>query len=161
MDGESIRTIRDRLQLIQRRLAWSQKNDVQCCGVTMAQCYALMEIGKRGKASIVELADSVGVDTSTLSRTIDLLYKSGLVDRVLNPQDRRYVALSLTQRGSDVFRMIDDSFNSYLARVFGLIEKEKHPQVIESLEVIASAIERCNDEFPCCTVSGPEKEGGR
>ena len=158
MDEESIKAIRDRLQVIQRRLTWSQKNDVQCCGVTMAQCYALMEIGKRGKTSIVELADSVGVDTSTLSRTIDLLYKSGLVDRVLNPQDRRYVALTLTERGADVFRMIDDSFNSYLTRVFGLIEKEKHPQVIESLEIIASAIERCNDGFPCCTVSGPEKE---
>ena len=156
MDGDTIKIIRDRLREIQRRLGWSQKNDVQCCGVTMAQCHALLEIGKRGKASIVELADTLGIDTSTLSRTIDHLYKSGVVDRVLNPQDRRYVTLSLTDRGNTAFQTIEESFNSYMSRVFALIEKDKHHQIIESLELIASAIERCNREFPCC--GSPETE---
>ncbi len=93
VDTETIRLFREKVRQVQRELGWSQKNDIQCCGVTMAQCHALLEIGSRDEISIVELAGLLGVDTSTLSRTVDNMVKGGLVDRLLNPQDRRYVSL--------------------------------------------------------------------
>ncbi len=162
MGEDKVRLFREKLRKIQQELGWSQKNDVQCCGVTMAQCHALLEIGNRGRLSIVELAGLLGVDTSTLSRTVDNMCKAGLVDRVLNPQDRRYVTLTLTERGTEVFRTIDRSFNDYIVKTFDFIPQEKHGQVMESLTLIASAIEKCNGGFPCCTGSTAQKnKGGR
>ena len=113
MDTDTMRLFREKVRHMQRELGWSQKNDVQCCGVTMAQCHALLEIGSRDEISIVELAGILGVDTSTLSRTVDNMVKGGLVDRLLNPQDRRYVSLSLTERGKAAHRTIDVSFNAF------------------------------------------------
>ena len=138
-------------------MGWSQKNDIQCCGVTLAQCHALIEIGKRERVSIVELAGVLGVDTSTLSRTVDNMVKLGLVDRLLNPQDRRYVTIALTDRGSGVCQSIEASFSDYVTRIFELIPQEKHNQVMEDLNLIADAISKCNKDFPCCAETAARK----
>jgi DNA-binding MarR family transcriptional regulator len=157
MKEENVKLFREKLREIQRDLGWSQKTDIQCCGITMAQCHALIEIGQRSSVSIVALAGVLGVDTSTLSRTVDNMCKAGLVDRVLNSQDRRYVTLTLTDRGKTVLRTIEESFNGYILKIFQFIEEGKHPQVMESLILIAAAIEKCNSEFPCCAGLTAEK----
>jgi DNA-binding MarR family transcriptional regulator len=160
MNREAIKLFREQLRTIQRKLGWSQKNDLQCCGVTMAQCHALVEIGDRDNISIVELAGLLGVDTSTLSRTIDNMFKAGLVDRILNAADRRYVALRLTDRGKAVFHTLEDSFDSYIGRIFAYMPEEKHGQVMESLVLVAEAIGRCNADYPCCSGPKGERKGG-
>jgi DNA-binding MarR family transcriptional regulator len=150
MDKGFVKLFRQKVREMERTLGWSQKNDVQCCGVTMAQCHALIEIGQREEISIVDLAGILGVDTSTLSRTVDHMVKNGLVERLLNPQDRRYVSLSLTKKGEAAFDTIETTFNAYFTRVFELIPEEKHSQVMESLMLVTTALARCNGENQCC-----------
>jgi len=150
VDAGFLGLFREKVQRMERELGWSQRNDVQCCGVTMAQCHALLEIGCRDEVSIVELAGVLGVDTSTLSRTVDTMVKSGFVNRFLNPQDRRYVALTLTEQGRAVFHTIENSFNAFVARIFDLIPQEKHAQVMESLVLLTSALEQCGKTCGCC-----------
>jgi DNA-binding MarR family transcriptional regulator len=156
MEREKITSFGHSLRLAQRGLGWSQKNDMQCCGVTIAQCHALLEIGEHGNISIVELAGILGVDTSTLSRTVDNMFKTGFVDRVLNPNDRRYVTLSLTEKGNSLFTTIQKSFHTYLTELFEHIPEEKHTDVIECLNILSAAIEKCNKEFSCCNNSPTE-----
>jgi DNA-binding MarR family transcriptional regulator len=143
VDAEFLGLFREKVRRMERELGWSQKNDIQYCGVTMAQCHALLEIGCRDEVSIVELAAALGADTSTLSRTIDTMVRAGFVNRFSNPQDRRYVSLTLTEQGRAVFDTIDDSFNAYVERVFEFIPPEKHAQVMESLFLLTSALEQC------------------
>jgi DNA-binding MarR family transcriptional regulator len=150
MDSGFVKFFRQKVREMQRAPGWSQKNDIQCCGVTMAQCHALLEIGQMGEISIVDLAGILGVDTSTLSRTIDHMVKNGLVGRLLNPQDRRYVSLSLTKEGKAVFDTIEATFDTYFTRVFGFIPEEKHSQVMESLMLLTTALGRCSREYQCC-----------
>jgi DNA-binding MarR family transcriptional regulator len=150
MDKGFVKLFRQKVREMQRVLGWSQKNDVQCCGVTMAQCHALLEIGQKGEISIVDLAGILGVDTSTLSRTIDHMVKNRLVGRLLNPEDRRYVSLSLTKEGKTAFDTIEATFDTYFARVFEFIPEEKHSQVMESLMLLTTALGRCSREYQCC-----------
>jgi len=150
MDGEIIRLFRERIRQVQQKLGWSQRNDIQCCGVTMAQCHALLAMGGRKEMSIVELAGILDVDTSNLSRTVDNMVKAGLLNRVLNPEDRRYVSLSLTDEGKKAFDTIEHLFNAYLTKVFELIPEDKHRQIMESLELVAGALEQCGKEYQCC-----------
>ena len=150
MDGEIIRLFRERIRQVQQKLGWSQRNDIQCCGVTMAQCHALLAMGERKEMSIVEMAGILDVDTSNLSRTVDSLVKAGLFNRVLNSQDRRYVSLSLTDEGKKAFDTIEHLFNAYLTRVFELIPEDKHWQIKESLDLVVSALEQCSKECQCC-----------
>jgi DNA-binding MarR family transcriptional regulator len=151
MDVDAIKVFRDRIRQVQQKFGGSQRNDIQCCGVTMAQCYALMAVGDRGELSIVELAGILGVDTSNLSRTVDSMVKSGLVNRILNPQDRRYVLVTLTDGGRKTFETIERLFNAYLSRVFEFIPQEKHRQIMESLDLVATALDKCGATYQCCS----------
>jgi DNA-binding MarR family transcriptional regulator len=151
MDAEMIRLFRDRVRQVQQKLGWSQRNDIQCCGVTMAQCHALLAMGEVKEMSIVELAGILDVDTSNLSRTVDSMVKAGLLNRIPNPQDRRYVSLTLTEEGRKAFATIEHLFNGYLTRVFELIPEDKHRQIMESLDLVAGALERCSKECQCCS----------
>ncbi len=150
MDIDTIRKFREKLRRVERELGWSQRNDIQCCGVTMAQCHTLIAMGGRDETSIVELAGILGVDTSTLSRNIDTMVKNGLINRALNPQDRRYVSLSLTEEGKRALDSIDHLAGSYVMRMFEFIPEEKQGQVMESLDLIAAALERCGEKYRCC-----------
>jgi len=151
MDVEMIRLFRDRVRQVQQKLGWSQRNDIQCCGVTMAQCHALLAMGEAKEMSIVELAGVLDVDTSNLSRTIDGMVKAGLLNRIPNPQDRRYVSLTLTEDGKKAFDTIEHLFNAYLTKVFELIPEDKHRQIMESLDLVTGALERCSKEYQCCS----------
>jgi DNA-binding MarR family transcriptional regulator len=148
MNTEMIELFREKLRQLEREVGWSLKNDTQCCGISMAQCHALLEIGKKEEISIVELAEILGLDTSTLSRTIDNMVKAGLVERLSNPNDRRYVALSLTNQGKDTFTTIEEMNNNYFSQIFQLIPEEKHDRVLESVTLLAGAIKQCKDQ--CC-----------
>ncbi len=158
MEGENIKLFRERVRQIEQRMGLSQRNDIQCCGVTMAQCHALLALGDRKELSLVELAGMLGVDTSNLSRTVDSMVKAGLLNRLLNPQDRRYVSLTLTDEGKKAFHTIEHLFNAYLTRVFELIPEDKHFQIMESLDMLTRALEQCGKEYRCC---GFENEGRR
>jgi DNA-binding MarR family transcriptional regulator len=150
MDLDVIKLFRERVRQVQQKLGWSQRNDIQCCGVTMAQCHALLAIGERDDVSIVDLAAVLDADTSNLSRTVDSMVRGGLLNRILNPQDRRRVSLTLTEGGKKAFDTVEGLFNDYLTRIFELIPEDKHGQIIESLDLLAGALERCDKKYRCC-----------
>jgi DNA-binding MarR family transcriptional regulator len=142
MNIQNIQDFRRQLRKIEREVEQQIKGDTVCCGVSLAQCHALMEVGLAGTMTIVELADIIKLDKSTLSRTIDGLVQSGLVDRTVHPEDRRYMQIRLTGKGSKVFKEINDGSNKLYLKMFGYIPKSKHKQVIESLGIFAQALEK-------------------
>jgi DNA-binding MarR family transcriptional regulator len=150
MDIDHIQYFREKLRQLERQLGWILKNDVQCCGISMAQCHTLIEIGKRDRISNVELADILGLDTSTLSRTIDNMVKAGLVNRLLNPEDRRYVSITLSEQGKKTYDFIEESNNNFIDMLFTRIPAEKHSQVIESFQLLVDAVQECSQVCDCC-----------
>ncbi len=142
MDVQEIRLIRERMLQLQRNLGGQLKSDTKCCGITVAQCHALMKVGLKGEISLVELAGSLGLDNSTLSRTIDSMVQAGLVERNANPQDRRYVTISLSRKGLALYNNIDSTFNEYFASVFDLIPEDKRGQILESFTLLTEAVSK-------------------
>ena len=123
------------------RLTANQIKEDSCChGVTLPQCHTILEIENSGQATIVELAKGLGLDKSTLSRTIDSLVNVGLVKRVAHPSDRRFNLLSLTAKGQEVADQINQSNDDFYSRVFEGIESESHDQVIDHFEKLVSAM---------------------
>src|SRR6478752_2127514 len=58
---------------------------------TPAQIRALNFLARDGEQTIGDLAESMGVTISTASGLVDKLVDNGLVDRAVNPDDRRQV----------------------------------------------------------------------
>ncbi len=162
MDLTLIRNFRGKLRQLEREIGWQLKADTECCGVTLAQCHIILELGNTGGASVVDLSAILGLDTSTLSRHINGMVNAGLANRVSNPKDRRYVSITLTEQGEKVYRSIEDICNEKYGKIFERIAGEKHEQVLEGFNLLVDAITAARiDEEAGCGCSGscfPDKD---
>jgi len=132
--------LRELLRVLVRSLGVLEKSDASCCCVTRTQCHAIAEIGRKEKISLVDLADLLGVDKSTMSRTVNNLVETDLAVRDLDTENRRYVIIQLTKKGRIVFQNIEQSMESYYKSIFGSIPEEKRDQVLESLQLLTLAV---------------------
>ncbi len=150
METERIRFLRRKLRQLERQ-NWNSFVDQEgCCGMTLPQCHALLEIGDKPEVSLADLAASLDLDTSTLSRTIQGLVVLGLVDRITDERDRRCVAISLTGHGRKLYDEIEELYNGYFARVLEYIPSERSEAVLESIAILADAVREFNQTTGCC-----------
>ncbi len=147
MEKHKIRYFRKSLRLFERLTAQQLKEDSCCQGVTLAQCHSILEIEDLGQATTVELSKRLGLDKSTLSRTIDGLVNIGLLERVAHPTDRRFNLLSLTTKGQEVADRINQSNDDFYRRVFEDIESQRHVEVIDNFEKLVGAMRRHQDHL--------------
>jgi DNA-binding MarR family transcriptional regulator len=160
-DVERIRLLREKLRQLEREMNDPFQTDSGCCGLTLAQCHTLLEIGNKGEISLIDLASHLGLDTSTLSRMIQGLVVLGLVSRLTNEKDRRYVAISLTEQGCKLFDQIEVRFNTYFAQVLELIPSEKRDAVIENIGFFSDAVRKRNESSGCCEADKELGEKGK
>lgn len=162
METEEIRTLREKLRELQIELGGPYKSDWECCGLTLAQCHTLLAIGKRGEVSLIELAGHLGLDTSTLSRAINGLVLIGLVNRLPDREDRRYVSISLSGQGRKVYAEIDGKFNAYFKDIMKNIPLKKRKAVLENLDRFVDAVKAFNKTRSCCSENeAPDVKNGR
>jgi DNA-binding MarR family transcriptional regulator len=140
--------IRELLQLLVRRFGILQKDGAQCCGITVIQSHILYELHKRPNISLNDLSQILAVDTSTLSRQVQNLVESDYVNRIPDPKDRRYVLLSLTEKGERQYKEISQQMEQYVQSIMKFIPIEKREQVLESLDLLSNAISQSDN---CCT----------
>lgn len=144
--NEGSENLRELIRVLVRNLGILEKSDASCCGVTITQCHAVVEIGRKNRISLIDLADLLGVDKSTMSRTINNLVESDLVLRDLDSENRRYVIIQLTDKGMDVFKSIEESMDRYYTSIFTSIPEDKRSQVLESLQLLTDAVK----DNKCC-----------
>ena len=139
-------TLRELIRILVRSLGMLEKSDASCCGVTITQCHAIVEIGRKGKISLIDLADLLDVDKSTMSRTVNNLVETGLALRDMDTDNRRYIVIQLTEDGQNVFRSIEKSMETYYKDIFSSIPEDKRGQVLESLALLTEAAKNSK----CC-----------
>ncbi|GAB6060179.1 MarR family winged helix-turn-helix transcriptional regulator [Desulfonatronum parangueonense] len=108
MDQEIVRGFRKHLRILERLVdGWINQD---CCelGITMPKCHALLALEEMEQCSLGDLAAFLDLDKSTLSRTVEALVREGLLSRNPSPGDRRMVLLSLTGKGRNTCRAINE-----------------------------------------------------
>jgi len=146
MINQGSENLRELIRILVRNLDVLEKSDALCCAVTITQCHSIVEIGRKKKVSLIELADLLGLDKSTMSRTINNLVEDGLVNRDLDAENRRYVSIQLSSKGIEVFNNIEESMETYYSSIFSSIPENKRSQVLESLNLLTAAVK----ENKCC-----------
>lgn len=140
MEKDRVKLLREKLEQLEPAMSWRMKEEVVCCGITIAQRQVLTELSQANEICLAQLADKLGLDSSTLSRTTNRMVEAKLVDRITNTCDRRYVSLVLTDKGKKVLDEINSKCNSYYTHILDLIPKEKQNQVIDSIGLLLNAI---------------------
>ena len=155
MKDASVAILKDKLRVLERVLGWEFGDQSECCGLTNSQRTVLIEVGGKGRVSLVDLVQSLGLDASTLSRTINGLVNIGLVRREIKAEDRRYITLTLTPQGEGTFRRIENLVDGYLRKALGTIPAAKHRGIVESLGLLADALRRMGKRGESCALNYP------
>jgi DNA-binding MarR family transcriptional regulator len=154
--GAELRAFRRSLRSLEREVALALARETSCCGVTTAQCHFLLESEARPNASLSELAEALSLDSSTLSRTADALLGDGAILRDPDPENRRRVAIRLTERGREKVASINALCDASYLAVLESIAPEKRPAVVESVALLADALARRRkaEGGACCSPAG-------
>lgn len=138
-DIEWSKQLRDNIRLLERKLGMLNDSEMSCCKVTLAQCHAIVEIGRAGSITLVDLANLLNLDNSTMSRTVNNLVIREYVDREQDPNDRRYIVIKLTENGKALFEEIESSMDEKFVNICSCIPESKRNQVMESLLLLNEA----------------------
>jgi len=93
----------DLLHGLTRRLRRSQAEGLAPLGLTPAQERALRLISRSDEPPrMTELADRLGIVPRSLTTVVDALEQAGLVQREIDPRNRRAILLRLTDQGAAV-----------------------------------------------------------
>ncbi|OGU06560.1 MAG: hypothetical protein A2W29_10145 [Gemmatimonadetes bacterium RBG_16_66_8] len=122
-----------------------QRGEKRCFGVTMSQCVALELLHQEGPQTVCALAEGLGLDTSTVTRVVDILVRDGLLRRARDEKrDRRRVFVSLTERGRRLAEKLVACADAYCDRILTRIPRERQGEVLHTVQLLLQAI----DELP-------------
>jgi DNA-binding MarR family transcriptional regulator len=160
----AIGAFRRDLRVLERELVRQLEGETACCGVTLAQCHALLELSF-SELSLSGLAAAVDLDTSTLCRTVDGLVKVGLVERTEDSADRRSIRLVLSAAGRAKVATIDEMCNRYYTELFEQLSDKDQLRVIRAVGLLAGLMRsrRCapDSRTVCCETPRLSARRGR
>lgn len=104
--------------------------------LTIPQFRALQAIFHRGNrgALNLELARHLGVAAPSMTAMIDGLVDRGLVDRSIDPENRRQVNIVLTDRGHERYRTISAAISERLAFGLDTLSTAEQASLLDALE---------------------------
>lgn len=107
-------------------------------GSTMSTGFALLSIDPEEGTPSTALGPKMGVESTSLSRTLRNMETKGLITRSKNPKDGRSVLIHLTEFGLDM-----RDFSKEVVLGFDLAVKENIPD--EKLETFLEVAEKIQD----------------
>ncbi|HEY0274556.1 MAG TPA: MarR family winged helix-turn-helix transcriptional regulator, partial [Paenirhodobacter sp.] len=100
----------------------------------------LVMIERLGPIGVVELADRVGRDYTTVSRQVAKLESLGLVDRQENAADRRVRAAVITATGKAMTDKVDAARERMARAVFASWEEKDLADLVRLMRRFADAV---------------------
>ncbi len=122
-------------------------NQTDCCqcSVSKAECFLVVEIGRKPGICIKELAGLLKIDKSGVSRSVEELVKKGFVTREPSKTDRRCVVLKLSESGNARFEKIEKDMHTEFKKVFSMIDKSDQEKVLDALRIYNEACRKAED----------------
>jgi DNA-binding MarR family transcriptional regulator len=149
MRTEDIRRHRKQAREFHRATGGFLGDSVCCGGVSVPQCHVLLELDESGSTSLVALAEALGLDKSTVSRTVESLVSRGLVDRTLDSEDRRYVVLDLTDAGRATAKTVNATADENVRKIFSHVPQGRRSEVVECFGLLVAAVRAADAEATC------------
>lgn len=109
---------------VQRKLV-SQMSLHKELGLTFPQLGLLNMIANEKKSRVIQLAEKMEVKSSAVTVMLDRLEVLGLVARVQDEQDRRAVAVTITDKGSEVLEEAQYRSKLLLAEHLAILKPEE------------------------------------
>lgn len=114
------------------------------------ESHVLGHLSRDRSRSPSELAEHMGIAASTLSEAVDKLVGRGLVERRVEPEDRRRVRYRLTPEGLEAIAATSVLSSDRLRRALERLEPDEREAAVHGLELLARG----------CVASGRDQASG-
>ena len=146
-DRQAVRLLQG-VRAIVRRFAVSERADVQCCGVTIAQAATLEALLAEGPMRSLALGRRLGISPSTLTRNLDRLEERGLVSRMDDGDDARARRIALTARGRRVAAELEAGEVEFAREILNRLPAGSRDHVVDHVESLLLAVRDATEA--CC-----------
>jgi DNA-binding MarR family transcriptional regulator len=143
------------LERLSRALGQVGPDEVCCAELTVRQCGILRRLVESEGARLGDLAESVGITPSAMTRVLEKLEQRGLVQRVRGAQqDGRAAMVAITPAGRQVRTDIDRLMLERTRAIVSAIPAPVRGEVLAALQTLNRALERAG---ACCTFNAPAR----
>jgi len=97
-------------------------------------------VSERGESRVSDLAQVLGVDTSTMSRHVKTLVRDGFLMRTADPVDRRSSRVALTPSGGEVLGVLRAARHRYFSELLGQWSAQERDALAPLLERLATDV---------------------
>jgi len=133
MDYLNILRKLDDLSNFRREISRSLDTDTLNLSINRTQKQVLMAILRTKENNMTDLSQQIGMEKSTLTRTIDSLIEEGLVTRASGTQDRRTIICALTEKGQLIANQLDKIMREHLEKLLSELSENKLSELSEKL----------------------------
>lgn len=102
--------------------------------------HAIIELGNHGQSTANQLAQTLVLEKSSVSRMLGRLIERGLISEAASEADGRSKILSLTEAGRELFGDIERYANHQVGRALHSLSADARSQVVSGLSVYATAL---------------------
>lgn len=109
-------------------------------GISAAQLFVLQQLGADAPLSMNQLAAQTFTDRSSVAAVVDRLHAEGLLDRAVDPADRRRAAVRITAKGRRVLGRAADAPTTLLISALNTLEPAQRGSLARGLEQLTAAL---------------------
>ncbi|WP_052229665.1 MarR family transcriptional regulator [Streptomyces sp. CT34] len=113
--------------------------------LTLPQLRTLVVLHSRGAGKLAALAAALEVNASTALRMVDRLQAIGLVDRRINPTNRREVTLRLTPAGRHLVERVLAQRSKEIGAIVARLPADQRAGLIKALRALVEAAATMTD----------------
>jgi DNA-binding MarR family transcriptional regulator len=132
----------DGLRALIRTQQLSERANVSCCGMSVAQAATLQVLHLEGPMRLGALSRRLGIAPSTLTRNVERIEARGWVERVPDPVDGRALEMHLTTDGRTRARALEDQNQQFARYLLAELPPERRERVLAGLLDLLEAIDR-------------------
>ena len=131
-----------------RRFSVSERADVECCGLTVAQAATLEALRATPRMRLGALSRRLGITPSTLTRNLARLEDEHLVERVADPGDGRAFHVTLTPAGRRAAEGVERQGVAFAEEVLARLPESDRSAVVSAFEHLIEAVRQATED--CC-----------
>jgi MarR family transcriptional regulator for hemolysin len=131
------REVLDVVPMIMRTIR-AEMRSRRSADLTIPQFRALMFLNRSPGASLLDLADHLGLTSPTVCRMVDGLVSAGLVARASSSTDRRKLTLRLTSQGLVILERARNGTQARLTQILSDLDLEERRTMLEGMQRLQS-----------------------
>lgn len=129
-----------RMSDLVRRLQLLERDAKQPLKLTLPQAHALHALRGAGSLRMQELAASLGLAQSTVTRLVAPLKRMSLLDRRPDRKDGRATRAFLTDEGITMADQVEDADRQLYQRIFDRLPDTRRAEVVAAIELLHDAV---------------------